>query len=247
MVHRRLSRRALGVLGVAFIVYMAFTLGLNLSLASRARSVVFRTWIQDLEHLGVMAACDAAPERFSIPHQDVASLVVVRPDGRPYDPALPPPPGWPRDLAPGEIRELSGSWRDALWIAAMDSGREGPCRYFLLYGMAYNFQTPAETILNLALRLGAILGLLVVIWTLVVRPIVRRIRAMADATARVVARDFQGEVPVEGDDELAELARAFNDAAAAARDRLGLLVERDRLTRQVVADIAHDVRTPWPR
>ena len=244
MARRRISRHALGVLGVAFFTYMAFTLALNLSLASRARAVIFRTWVKDLEQLGVMATCDAAPERFSLPHGDVASMVVVAPDGRPFDRRLPPPPSWPTDLEPGEIRDLRGTWREARWIAAMDSGRSGNCRYFLLFGTAYNFQTPAETAVNLGLRLGAILALLGVIWGLVVRPIVARVRQMAGATTQIVAADFLGEVPAVGDDELTDLAAAFNHATAAARERLALLVERDQLTRQVVADIAHDVRTP---
>ena len=58
------------------------------------------------------------------------------------------------------------------------------------------------------------------------------------AAARAVAdRDFSRRVKVEGSDELAEVAQAFNDMAAA-------LYHSERQRQDLAADVAHELRTP---
>ena len=82
----------------------------------------------------------------------------------------------------------------------------------------------------------AIVVLLVGAW-LLSRRVLRPIRAVTAASARLGAGDLGQRVPVSGGDELATLARAFNRMA----DSLGASEERQR---RLVADVAHELRTP---
>ncbi|NLN16535.1 MAG: HAMP domain-containing protein [Firmicutes bacterium] len=60
---------------------------------------------------------------------------------------------------------------------------------------------------------------------------------LAQATRRLAGRDLAYRVPVESEDEIGELARAFNAMAAK-------LEETEKLRRNMIADLAHELRTP---
>jgi two-component system OmpR family sensor kinase/two-component system sensor histidine kinase BaeS len=60
---------------------------------------------------------------------------------------------------------------------------------------------------------------------------------LATAARRISRGDFSQRVPVSGSDEVADLARAFNEMTAG-------LQQAETLRRSLVADIAHELRTP---
>lgn len=91
---------------------------------------------------------------------------------------------------------------------------------------AWNFR-----LLLLALPIAAGAG------ALTARVISRRLSRLRDAVLRLDPRDLSQRVSVEGDDEVADLARAFN----ATLDRLEL---DERVRRQLFADVAHELRHP---
>jgi two-component system sensor histidine kinase BaeS len=67
--------------------------------------------------------------------------------------------------------------------------------------------------------------------------LVRPIRALAAATNRLAAGEFESRVPVTSSDELGQLARDFNALALT-------LEKNEQARRQWVADISHELRTP---
>ncbi|SCG65847.1 sensor histidine kinase [Micromonospora inositola] len=69
------------------------------------------------------------------------------------------------------------------------------------------------------------------------RRVLRPIDTLTTAAQRLGRGDLAGRVPVRGNDELAELARSFNRMA----DSLQRGEERQR---RLVADVAHELRTP---
>ena len=77
----------------------------------------------------------------------------------------------------------------------------------------------------------------VVVSLVLARQIAAPLRALTTAARRVAAGDLDQRVPVRSADELGELARAFNALIAA-------LAHQETLRRQMVADIAHELRTP---
>lgn len=72
---------------------------------------------------------------------------------------------------------------------------------------------------------------------LLAQQLTRPLRRLTAATRAVAAGDFSQQVPVSGEDELGDLAQDFNQMARALA-----LAETRR--RQMLADTAHDLRTP---
>ena len=75
-------------------------------------------------------------------------------------------------------------------------------------------------------------------------PARRRLRALETATVRLGAGDLSARAPENGGDEIARVAGAFNRMALdlAARDEALRTV--DRLRRQMLADVSHELKTP---
>ncbi|GAA4533830.1 sensor histidine kinase [Amycolatopsis samaneae] len=86
--------------------------------------------------------------------------------------------------------------------------------------------------------LAALLGVLAA------RRVQRPVRAAADAAQRLGAGALDTRVPVRGNDELADLAGAFNAMAQRLGDSIEQLRTKERQQRRFVADVAHDLRTP---
>ena len=75
-------------------------------------------------------------------------------------------------------------------------------------------------------------------------PARRRLQALEAAAVRLGAGDLAARAPEEGGDEIAHVAGAFNRMALdlAARDQA--LRTADRLRRQMLADVSHELKTP---
>ena len=79
------------------------------------------------------------------------------------------------------------------------------------------------------------LGLLLVL--AVSRSMTAPLQRLAEAARAVAGRDFGHRVEVDGSAEMAEVARSFNDMAAA-------LQKSEQQRQDMVADLAHELRTP---
>ncbi len=90
----------------------------------------------------------------------------------------------------------------------------------------------------------ALVLLLVGIVSLVTRWVVLPIREAADAAKRLSAGQLDQRMPVRGTDDLAALARSFNDMAASLQEKLRELQELSKVQRQFVSDVSHELRTP---
>lgn len=92
---------------------------------------------------------------------------------------------------------------------------------------------------NLTLFYGALIGggIALVLGVVLSRTLTRPIRELTRATHAVSEGDLSQQVPVRSDDELGELARAFN--------RMSMELSRSvNARKQMTADIAHELRTP---
>ncbi|PAP77627.1 sensor histidine kinase [Rubrivirga marina] len=75
----------------------------------------------------------------------------------------------------------------------------------------------------------------------------RLLRPVRDVTRRVERLgegDYADRLPEAGDDELGRLARAVNEMAARVEVSIQSLRDTDRLRRELVANVGHDLRTP---
>lgn len=81
------------------------------------------------------------------------------------------------------------------------------------------------------------LVLAIMMGALFTRSLTRPVRELTQATRQVAAGTLDEPVPVRSQDELGELAHAFNQMNDSLR-------ESEQKRRQMTADIAHDLRTP---
>ena len=93
--------------------------------------------------------------------------------------------------------------------------------------------------INQALLVAAGVAVIVafVLGLFLARTLTRSLRDLTVATQAVARGDFQQQVPIRSGDELGQLAEAFNQMSAD-------LTRSNQLSRQMTADIAHDLRTP---
>lgn len=72
----------------------------------------------------------------------------------------------------------------------------------------------------------------------------RRLKAIQEATERLGAGDLDARAPDLGRDEIASLARAFNNMAEQLTLRARALTASDNARRQLLADVSHELMTP---
>ena len=115
--------------------------------------------------------------------------------------------------------------RDALGIVPPDVARH--------LDMAFNQSTFVSLLVAAA---AAAVAALALSW-FVARRVTATIRSLAGASAAVAAGSLDTRVPVVGEDEVGALAGSFNAMAAQ-------LEQTERRRRELLSDVAHELRTP---
>ena len=95
-----------------------------------------------------------------------------------------------------------------------------------------------------AVTVAVAVALALVLGALFARRLVRPVREVTRRVERLGAGDYADRLPVVSDDELGRLARSVNEMAARVEASLHELRETDRLRRELVANVGHDLRTP---
>jgi signal transduction histidine kinase len=72
----------------------------------------------------------------------------------------------------------------------------------------------------------------------------RQLHALREGAAKVASGDFGARVEVQGADEVADLARAFNHMSGALRRNLERERQLEGARRDLIAAVSHDLRTP---
>jgi len=115
--------------------------------------------------------------------------------------------------------------RDALGYVPPDVGRH--------LDMAFH----TATLISLGVAVGASVAVAVALSSVVSTRIVAPVRELANAAQRTAHGAHDARVSARGTDELAQLAGAFNEMAAS-------LEHAEHLRSQLLADVAHELRTP---
>jgi signal transduction histidine kinase len=92
---------------------------------------------------------------------------------------------------------------------------------------------------TIVLVLGTVLAAVIVF-----APARRRLMALEHATERLGRGDLHVRAPEDGVDEIARVAQAFNRMAHELAVREEALRTSDRLRRQMLADVSHELKTP---
>lgn len=94
---------------------------------------------------------------------------------------------------------------------------------------------------------GGMLGLVFLLGGvsyLVSRVVVTPVRQAGLAAERLAEGHLDERIPVKGGDELAKLARSFNDMAVGLQAQIEQLEELSRVQQRFVSDVSHELRTP---
>jgi signal transduction histidine kinase len=132
---------------------------------------------------------------------------------------------------------------------------EGPLDGYLYIVLADEVQdsvtamVESSTILRLSVWVGlAGLALVFSAAVLMFTLLTRRLKCLASVMMDFEQRNFEGmTLPVpttRAGDEVADLNRVFYNMAARITEQVGSLRESDRLRRELVANVSHDLRTP---
>ncbi len=132
--------------------------------------------------------------------------------------------------------ELTGQQR--LFVAAIIAGFERPAGVVQLSIPMSSLQADIRSIWLLLLTAGLVVALLSVLASvLIARQIIRPIQALTTAANQLAAGDLSTRLDLERQDELGELAAAFDHMAA----EIGNLLARERA---FVANASHELRSP---
>jgi len=115
---------------------------------------------------------------------------------------------------------------------------------YLLFPLTAEERTLALVRSTLAVGGLALLVVLAAISGLVTRQVVRPVRQAADVAERFADGHLDERMPVQGDDEVARLAEAYNEMAASIQSQIRQLEEFGTLQRRFTSDVSHELRTP---
>lgn len=143
------------------------------------------------------------------------------------------------------IRYLDGHSVTGLVVGApiLITGASG-YELYTLYPLTQEQQT-IDLVRSAVLVTGALLLILLsaISW-LVTSQVVAPIRAAAATAERLRAGRLTERLAVRGQDDLAKLAIAFNEMAAALQEQIRRLETLSRLQQRFVSDVSHELRTP---
>jgi two-component system sensor histidine kinase MtrB len=134
-----------------------------------------------------------------------------------------------------------------LVVGTRVQGRDGrplPLTVVVFASLA-NEKADLHRIQSALTRAGALtIVLAVVLAALLGRSVLRPLRRLARAARSLGAGDLGVRVRVRGRDELADVARIFNESAASLEDTVRELRRLEATARRFAADVSHELRTP---
>jgi signal transduction histidine kinase len=131
--------------------------------------------------------------------------------------------------------------RKGLQVAVRMPWGEGPCAVVLARSTRRGqTQIDSEFLEGALIITAGVMGAVL----LAAGPIVRRIRKLTAEVRRSAASRYTEPVGIAGQDEISQLAVAFNDAGKELRTHLSSLAKREETLRSFVANTTHDVMLP---
>jgi two-component system sensor histidine kinase MtrB len=120
----------------------------------------------------------------------------------------------------------------------------GQYELYYLYSLAPEQET-LSFIQRVLAAAGSVLVLLLGAMTwLVTRQAVQPVRSAAGVAERLADGHLSERMTVKGVDEMATLARSFNEMAESLQDQIHRMEELSHLQRRFVSDVSHELRTP---
>ncbi|GAB2685474.1 MtrAB system histidine kinase MtrB [Thalassiella azotivora] len=169
--------------------------------------------------------------------------------------------GLPKDVVPVQLREAlrssTGQFSQPVAIPEGDGtvpglvvGQQvaiplaGPYELYFVFSLQREQET-LEAVQRVLFAGGAALVVLVgAVAFVVTRQVVAPVRQAAAVAGRLSSGRLDERMAERGDDDLARLARSFNDMAGSLQSQIERMEELSRLQRRFVSDVSHELRTP---
>ncbi|WP_062516029.1 MtrAB system histidine kinase MtrB [Demequina gelatinilytica] len=163
------------------------------------------------------------------------------------------------DVISPEMRDAVQSGQAQSWqhVALPDTGEPGVVvgvpftirvagayELYFVYSLADEASTLQLIQRVLAVGGVALIALLAVLTVQVSRQTVRPVRQAARVASRLAEGILSERMTVRGQDEMATLARTFNEMAESLQRQITRMEELSRLQRRFVSDVSHELRTP---
>lgn len=192
---------------------------------------------------------DASLERLRAEHPEVTVLALRgtrhRSERAPSDETRARTFLEPLELGAGveQVLEVTVTTPEAPFSAYLRAGETA--EVYRRLDAATDYVSSFFLLLYLVLVLSSIV-VAITLATLMARRMTRRVSRLAEATTKVGGGDLSVELPVEGDDEVAELTLAFNAMVRdvrRSRDRIEYL-ERVGAWQEMAKRLAHEIKNP---
>jgi two-component system sensor histidine kinase MtrB len=120
----------------------------------------------------------------------------------------------------------------------------GGYELYFVYPLQAEQQTLTLIQRVLGLGAGMLVALVVFMTWWVTQQAVRPVRDAARVASRLAEGRLSERMKVRGNDEMATLARTFNEMAESLQRQITRMEELSRLQRRFVSDVSHELRTP---
>ncbi|MHB1164806.1 MAG: MtrAB system histidine kinase MtrB [Candidatus Nanopelagicales bacterium] len=144
-----------------------------------------------------------------------------------------------------EIRFLDGRTAPGLIVGApLLVPTVGSYELYYLFPLGQE-QSTLDLVRSSVVGTGILLVLLLafVAW-MVTRQVVLPVRAASQTAARLAEGNLSERMKVSGTDDLARLAKSFNEMAVSLARQIRQLEELSRVQQRFVSDVSHELRTP---
>lgn len=144
-----------------------------------------------------------------------------------------------------EIRFLDGRSVPGFVVGApLTIPTVGPYELYYLFPLTQEQQT-LDLVRSSIVAAGVVLvALLGVVAFVVTRQVVVPVRAAAQTAERLSSGNLDERLPIKREDDLAQLARSFNEMAESIDTQITQLEELSRVQQRFVSDVSHELRTP---
>ncbi|MEU4449049.1 HAMP domain-containing sensor histidine kinase [Actinosynnema sp. NPDC050801] len=159
---------------------------------------------------------------------------------------------FPGQLPVSEVDQARNRWGSVRYTADTPAGPQlvivGEVEPGLLLAEFYDARAVEGELTALRDRLALVAAVIALLGgalgVVAARTVQRRVRTAAVAARRFGDGALDTRLPVQGRDELADLAGSFNAMAERLGESIEQLRLKDQQQRRFVADVAHDLRTP---
>ncbi|MFT4122661.1 MAG: MtrAB system histidine kinase MtrB [Microbacteriaceae bacterium] len=138
-----------------------------------------------------------------------------------------------------------GSTHPGLVVGStVDLPGAGQYELYLVFDLVDTQQTLDLMRQTLLIGFAALVLLVAAVAWLVARLVVGPVRTAAATSTRLAAGELDIRIPVHGDDDMATLARSFNEMAASMQQQITRLATLSQVQQRFVSDVSHELRTP---